>query len=391
MSAPSLSAHQRDALRAVLRLLDTDCVVALTGLAGTGKTTLIPHLADALPGATVAAATHKACSVLRSKGIPDARTLHSVALELTTTDAYEELEAWFFSGVGPIPRLLRSPSQRRLPLWDDSGAASSPSDVARLLGVDVRPFERRWTAKQNRGGVLIINEASMVNFDNVEQALQTFDKIVLVGDPGQLPPVEGEPALPLAAGVELTEVHRQAADSPVLRLAHAIRSGESLHRAGVRPETGGPTPDGGPIITFQNSERLRLGLMLRARRGCEGPVAQEGEPLICRATDRKSRERGFLNNREFAALDDGGVRDDAGKVLPSHLVRIEELAGERVLAGAVPFRFGHALTCHTAQGSEWPCVQIPYSEIGVAHFHKCERAWLYTAITRAKESVRFFA
>ncbi|QGM98433.1 AAA family ATPase [Methylocystis parvus] len=75
MTAPALTSHQQGALCDVLRLLETERVVALRGLAGTGKTALIPHLADALGKVTVVAMTNKAAEVLRAKG--EARAHHA--------------------------------------------------------------------------------------------------------------------------------------------------------------------------------------------------------------------------------------------------------------------------------------------------------------------------
>jgi tRNA A37 threonylcarbamoyladenosine biosynthesis protein TsaE len=48
MITPALSQNQQDALSALLQLLETEPVVALRRLAGTGKTAFIPHIADAV-------------------------------------------------------------------------------------------------------------------------------------------------------------------------------------------------------------------------------------------------------------------------------------------------------------------------------------------------------
>jgi ATP-dependent exoDNAse (exonuclease V) alpha subunit len=66
----------------------------------------------------------------------------------------------------------------------------------------------------------IIDEVSMVN-EEMANDLMSFDvPILVVGDPGQLPPIEGagyftnrEP------DIFLREIHRQAADNPIIRLA----------------------------------------------------------------------------------------------------------------------------------------------------------------------------
>ena len=67
---------------------------------------------------------------------------------------------------------------------------------------------------------------------------QLFRTLVLFGDPAQLAPVGGNgamvfDALPAKARLELSRVHRQAADSPILDLAHALAD-PSLELRGLR-------------------------------------------------------------------------------------------------------------------------------------------------------------
>lgn len=49
-------------------------------------------------------------------------------------------------------------------------------------------------------------------------------------------------------------------------------------------------------------------------------------------------------------------------------------------------KYGYAMTCHKAQGSEWPNVVVDASPINSADNESYFR-WLYTAITRAKEKL----
>jgi exodeoxyribonuclease V len=51
---------------------------------------------------------------------------------------------------------------------------------------------------------------------------------------------------------------------------------------------------------------------------------------------------------------------------------------------AQEFDYGYALTCHKAQGSQWPSV-IVFDESGC--FRKDRKRWLYTAVTRAADRV----
>src|SRR5690606_10771529 len=74
--------------------------------------------------------------------------------------------------------------------------------------------------------LVVIDECSMVD-EELGRDLMTFGTPILVlGDPGQLPPISGggfftdhEP------DYLLTEIHRQARDNPIIRLALDVREG----------------------------------------------------------------------------------------------------------------------------------------------------------------------
>ena len=60
--------------------------------------------------------------------------------------------------------------------------------------------------------------------------LLAFGKPILVlGDPGQLPPIKGDGAFTSdAPDVMLTEIHRQAGESAIIRLATMARQGQPI-------------------------------------------------------------------------------------------------------------------------------------------------------------------
>ncbi len=84
--------------------------------------------------------------------------------------------------------------------------------------------------------VLIIDEATMVAVDLwnlLADAIAHPIQIILIGDIQQLPPVFGKSIFihAMQGGiekVELTEVHRQALESPIIALAHRILSGKQI-------------------------------------------------------------------------------------------------------------------------------------------------------------------
>jgi exodeoxyribonuclease V alpha subunit len=95
---------------------------------------------------------------------------------------------------------------------------------------------------------VIVDESSMVStelFEMLRAALPANCQIIFLGDLHQLPPVYGESVLAVKLQelpvVELTEVYRQALDSPIIRLATDIREGRAIPFTSKKRET---SPDG---------------------------------------------------------------------------------------------------------------------------------------------------
>ncbi|MCU0327039.1 MAG: AAA family ATPase [Spirosomaceae bacterium] len=61
--------------------------------------------------------------------------------------------------------------------------------------------------------------------------------------------------------------------------------------------------------------------------------------------------------------------------------RASEKPSDDEYMGAIHLRYGYAITCHKAQGSEWKKVLIE------PQFHLGNHRWLYTAVTRASKEV----
>lgn len=82
---------------------------------------------------------------------------------------------------------------------------------------------------------IIIDEASMLDYelyDKLRQATSPTCQWVFIGDLNQLPPVFGHAILGYKLlelpVIELTEVYRQALESPIIRLAHRVLSGQPI-------------------------------------------------------------------------------------------------------------------------------------------------------------------
>ena len=165
----------------------TPQVFYLAGYAGTGKFTLAKIVSDTLAAEATfnvipAAFTGKAANVLRQKGNPNAMTFHSGMY---------------------IP--VRKSDESEIDFRLDPDAPFSDADL------------------------ILADEVSMINEVMARDAESFGKKILVMGDPGQLPPVQGcgywihhEP------DVFLHEIHRQALDSAIIRLANLARKGKPL-------------------------------------------------------------------------------------------------------------------------------------------------------------------
>ena len=167
--------------------------ILLTGFAGTGKTTLITELVAELQRQgmrqiVITAPTHKAVKVLRKsrlRGVTYA-TIHSFLNVLPKPD--------------PVTGKLR--------------------------------FEQDKYGKEIPAKLLIVDEVSMLDDELYSLLLREECKILFVGDPAQIPPVNRPDSAPLLPQVQvrdninvfrLTEIMRQAADNPILGYSNELR------------------------------------------------------------------------------------------------------------------------------------------------------------------------
>ena len=178
-----------------------------------------------------------------------------------------------------------------------------PKKALESIGITGRKHFAGFGAKEGTG-VLIIDEASMVGAKMLALCQEAFPQICLVGDPGQLPPVQDKAMLAEVPGFELTEVHRQAKESRIVQLAYAARYGEKFwesipYVAGEVEEYLGVEASAfltSPLIVWRNTTRVECTGAIRAALGFPRDVVQVGEPLVCRSTDPRARAEGLYNN-----------------------------------------------------------------------------------------------
>jgi exodeoxyribonuclease V len=366
------SPQQDAALKAVANWLKTGKpqIFRLFGYAGTGKTTLARHFAEHVDGQVqFAAFTGKAAQVLRSKGATNARTIHSLIYRPRGEEAVSD-ETTGKTSMSPTFSLNRQ----------------SPIARAKLVVVD---------------------ECSMVD-EQLGRDLLTFGTPILVlGDPAQLPPISGggfftehEP------DILLTEIHRQARDNPIIRLALDVREGREFMRGdyGTAQVIGRDDVSqdlvlaADQVLVGTNRTRRRYNARLRELKGFDGALPMAGDKLVCLRNDPA---KGLLNGSLWKVMTASRETVKPGINL---LVSPEEDDPERGVAkikllkaafenpdADIPwqqkkrfddFDYGYALTVHKAQGSQWDNVVLFDESFA---FRDTRERWLYTAITRAAE------
>ena len=199
----------------------------LFGFAGTGKTTLAKHLVAQASGKWLfAALTGKAAHVLRQKGCEGATTLHSLIYRPSGDSKAKEL-LLVEEKINAI--CFGSEEKKREYTPEEIAELRRLEGVRKRLMEDNEPRFALWDLSplsESSVHGIIVDEVSMVD-RYLGKDIESFGKKILVlGDPAQLPPVGGGGYYTEAEPDDmLTEVHRQAADSGILRLATLVREG----------------------------------------------------------------------------------------------------------------------------------------------------------------------
>lgn len=133
-----------------------------------------------------------------------------------------------------FPILLAAPTGRAAKRMNETTGLPA-STIHRLLGLTGRERNPSMTAKELEGGLLIVDEMSMVDTwlaSTLFKAIPTNMQVIFVGDKDQLPSVGPGQVLHDLLQIneipkkELTEIYRQGDGSSIIPLAHEIKQGK---------------------------------------------------------------------------------------------------------------------------------------------------------------------
>jgi exodeoxyribonuclease-5 len=444
----TLTDHQGDAVRTVVSRLKGDHPEPLTyigGYAGTGKSTILPFILEELGfeshSVAFVAPTGKAAKIMRNKlkaqQYPNsiATTIHSAIYRAKPApvsqlegDLYaKQMERQQAIGEGATPHQIEQLTR---------AIERLEADLNNLYVEDRINFQLNVDSPIKLASVIVVDEASMVG-EIMANDLMSFDvPIIAMGDPGQLPPVQDKPGLTRGRpDFFLTEIHRQAADNPIIQLATLARQGKDLpigqykdssgavraevmYRADFDPEEAiaaataarqGLDPENVPqVLCGTNRTRWRITRMFREGLP-SGPV--QGEPMIVR---KNSKEHPALVNGTLATCVSEKVFLEPGKVTCQMSFEDEDgatYADKAVFQGlfeehyttkknsfsadnrsaykakmrSIQLDWAYALTVHNFQGSQADHIILIDES---SSFREDADKHLYTGLTRAAETIK---
>lgn len=383
--------QEQGLITCVKKYLNGDPYCVISGYAGTGKSTLVRFIIEALadydinPDTDVVFATYtgKAAQVLLKKGNKNVITLHKLLYE-----HFPRPDGTFFR--------------------------------KRKEYIDYK--------------VVIVDEVSMAPRELMELLFTHNVFVIALGDPFQIPPVDKDQdnGLLNCPDIFLDEIMRQALNSDIIRLSMKIR-----HQEPIQYEKGSdaiimPRKDlntgvlqwADQILVGTNNTRVSINNQMRQLLGREGKPSN-GDKIIClrnywdtyadnldplvngtigyleNAFETYNKLPYWAGNKTIPVIRANFISDSDAKFKDLQMDEQQILTGEKSIDYKTSFRlsknwrtqhlvpmeftYGYAITTHKSQGSQWPNVLVIEERFP---FDKTEHArWLYTAVTRAEDKV----
>ena len=430
-------------------------IIAIIGKAGSGKTMLLADLVEAVKKSgvivnsaeyfraiseesrtlSILAPTNKAASILRNRKVP-ATTIHRALYTPLYHPDYEKIANWL-SGSGKKPEVERfdGPSlDRALQFYNMNN--SIPGALA-SIGIKGSDFIQGWKRREEPLDIGFVDEASMLDSDQLKDLSELFNTLILFGDPAQLPSISKSDKMVFESlnddrKIYLSRVHRQSSDNPILDLAHALGNpqltfsdfegliaevSKTDSRIIQASRVNADLMSRSPVLVWRNKTRIRLINAYRLAFGTSLNELIPGEPLICDGIElpvkhRKKRvdleARGLVKGAQVIYLGPGrktgfsrlhvlGAEDP--EVSAASIIKIETNDEEQPFIPfaarmGASFLHGAAITVHKSQGSQWKTVQVFAPDIFAAASSGRIEAGIplwkrlaYVAVTRAQDTL----
>lgn len=372
-----LTSGQEKGLKiAVERYKNKEAYTCIAGYAGVGKSFMVSHIVDALkiPKSDVCyiAYTGRAALLLREKGCENSMTAHRLL---------------YYSKELPDGTFQHKPRERL-----------------------EYPYK-----------LIVVDEVSMIPTDMWDLLLSHGVHVIALGDPFQLPPIEGESEILAHPHIFLDEIVRQAQDSEIIRLSMDVRDrlpltkckGNEVSIVSKHQLNNAYYSGADQIIAAKNITRANINWKCRKIKFGEDipnyPI--KDEKIICLKNywDILSTQQDPLINGMIGTLDD--VYYSEGELF-KHKMNADFSIGEnnnfyslfmdynlftegkqtinndnwkKFMGMPKPLLFDYAycITCHKAQGGEYDNVLV-FDEYMKGTDHA---RWLYTAVTRSKKKL----
>ncbi len=374
-------------------------IFVLAGYAGTGKTTLLKEAVcttlGLVPDENVAfvTPTGKAATVLIGAGIP-ACTLHRLI--------YQSV---------PVEEVVVVNGKK--------------------ITVEKLTFIRRESIDSSIR-LIVLDEASMVPDETIEDLARFGVKLLICGDNAQLPPVEGFNSCLRSPDFTLSTILRQNRGNPIIALSERARAGGYIpfgrygdrvsvvsHKYFTGERRRNALLNADQIICGTNKTRAAINDEVRALKGLGG-LPETGDKLICTLNNwevfiDEEQKFNLVNGLIGTAYDpfydeENGIGfmrfkpEFYGKLCPEALPfdagifqtgmyrykrndYFEKTDENGNATGAFTlnrFEYGYCISCHKAQGSEFGKVLV-FDESYA--FKEDRDRWLYTAVTRARKKL----
>lgn len=383
----------------------------IAGYAGSGKSTLVHFIVDALhispKDIAYVAYTGKAANVLRQKGCPNAVTAHKLI---------------YYSVPLPNGKYMYEPKK----------------------------------TLDHKYKLIVVDEVSMLPKYMWDLLLTYRVHVLAIGDPGQLPPIgkdeEGREInnhVLEHPHIFLDEIMRQAQDSAIIRLSMHIREGKDFvnfqnvsGEVRIIPSIKRMDPDdlnacilgADQILTATNTQRMNINNQARTLFGF-GPEPEKDDKIIALSNhwDFTSQNQVPLTNgaignieslRHYDAhypsrldlpnvdllmvnmkipeeedmylsipIDYKFLKTNEPALTPKQLYKLRQYTSRAIRSNMVDFipydfTYGYAITTWKAQGSEWSKI-LGFDGKWVLHKNGKEEyiKYLYTLVTRASDTV----